>query len=61
MIEELKEAISISSRIRSRVISECQITKQTFLNWVNEKTPVPFWAEEKIHKIIEQELGKYEK
>jgi hypothetical protein len=58
MNEELKSALDLSERIRDRIIDECQITRVTFWNWRNEKTPIPFWAKEKINLITKEMLGR---
>ncbi|MDR2915587.1 MAG: hypothetical protein LBV74_12270 [Tannerella sp.] len=57
MNEELKKLLDLSSRIRSRIKEECQITRITLYNWLNGKTPIPFWAKEKIDIIVMEETG----
>jgi hypothetical protein len=58
MNEELKQLLQLSSRIRERIIAECRITRATFSNWQNGKTPIPFWAEGIIDAIVLKEAGK---
>ena len=57
MNEDLKQILELSSRIRERIINECQITRATLSNWLNGKTPIPFWAKEKIDVIVMEETG----
>jgi hypothetical protein len=58
MNEELRTILELSDQIRDRIIEECQITRATFYNWKNEKTPIPFWAKEKINEITKETLDK---
>ena len=58
MNEELKMALNLSEHLKDRIISDCQITRVTFWNWKNGKTPIPFWAKEKINGITIEMLGK---
>jgi hypothetical protein len=58
MNEDLKQVLKLSSRIRERIINDCHITRATFSNWLNGKTPVPFWAKERIDVIVYEEIGK---
>ena len=58
MNEELKTLLDLSERLRERIIEECQISRVTFWNWRNGKTPVPFWAKEKINLITKEISGK---
>ena len=58
MNEELKNLMTLSERVRSRIIEECHISRVTFWNWLNGNTPIPFWAKEKIDAISLQEVGK---
>ena len=55
---ELKNVLEISDRIRSRILRECRITRATLCNWINARSPVPFWAREKIDAIVLQEIGR---
>jgi hypothetical protein len=57
MNEDLKQLLELSSRIRKRIVNECQITRATLSNWLNSKTPIPFWAKEKIDMIVIEETG----
>ena len=57
MNEELKQLLGLSSRIRERIINECHITRATLSNWLNEKTPIPVLAKEKIDLIVLDETG----
>jgi hypothetical protein len=56
--ENLTQLLNLSLVIRSRIIGECRITKATFLNWTNGKTPIPFWAKEKINKITKDMVDR---
>jgi hypothetical protein len=58
MSKELKRVLETSLRIRDNILKDCQITKATLSNWSTEKTPIPFWAKEKINKITQTEIGK---
>ena len=58
MNEELKGVLELSDKIKTRIIDECQITRVTLWSWVNGKTPIPFWAKEKINSISKEILGK---
>ena len=58
MNEELKKVMELSERVRNRIIEECRISRVTFWNWQNGKTPIPFLAKEKIDEIMLQEVGK---
>jgi hypothetical protein len=58
MEEKLKLLLNLSAHIRERIIKECRITRATLANWLNKKTPIPFWAKEKIDLIIMQETDK---
>ena len=58
MTEDLKAVLSLSERIKERIIGECKITRVTLWNWTNGKTPVPFWAQEKINSITQELLEK---
>ena len=51
MNEDLKTALNLSEQLKERIITDCQITRVTFWNWKNGKTPIPFWAKEKINMI----------
>ena len=58
MNEELKMALDLSEHLKERIISDCKITRVTFWNWKNGKTPIPFWAKDKINVITIEILGK---
>jgi hypothetical protein len=58
MNEDLKQVLNLSSHVRERIINECQITRGTLHNWLNGKTPIPFWAKEKIDLIVNEDFGR---
>lgn len=58
MNEDLKTVLDLSDQIKRRIIEECKITRVTLWNWANGKTPIPFWAMEKINSISKEILGK---
>ena len=41
MNDEFKNVLDLSERVRERIIKDCRISRVTFWNWVNEKTPIP--------------------
>ena len=52
------DILDISVHLRWRIINECRISNATFWNWRSGKTPVPFWAKEKINIITKDLLGQ---
>jgi len=60
MNNELSNLLSISLqlKIRQMIVSECRISRSTLSNWLLGKSPIPFWAKEKIDAILQQELGR---
>jgi len=58
MNDELKNLLDLSDRLRERIILECQISRVTLWNWQNGKTPILFWAKEKINLIAKEISGK---
>jgi len=51
-------SITLQMRLRQMIVRECRISRATLSNWLTGKTPIPFWAKEKIDTIIQQELGR---
>ena len=58
MHEDLKQVLRMSERIRIDILLDCKITRATLHNWENGKTPIPFWAKEKINRITLDVIGK---
>ena len=58
MNENLKRVLDLSDQLRVRITAECKISRATLLNWAHGRTPIPFWAEERINKVTKELMGE---